>query len=447
MTEKNNYIGYIETGEVYIRATIRDKELFIESSFIRNPIGNGVILVTGKLYTDPEGMRVVCAVEFEKSIWGTDSARRWILEHRDSFSILENEKKQYNQLYTVPGVEIFASGTWNGDSYSNRDLEDMVAAFNDTKAKFKPFLKLGHDDGQKLLQADGLPAAGWLDNLRIKGTKLVADFVDVPKKIFELIKNKAYRKVSCEIYWNVDINGKVYPKMISACSLLGSDHPAVSSLDDILSMFRFNNYGELKSYTENKNDATVKVYSFSGQKLGGKRMSEKTENEIKLEYQLKEISEKVEALTKEIGEKTELQKSLEDKLSEQKKLTEDHAAKVVEFQKQAFDAQVEADLATLEKSGLVTPAMKDYVKGFLKDILSDKKEYSIKDKKFSAKELLSEIIKLSKASEVNLDNNSIDAEPSNMKTEVLEKEINEYMKQNSVSYGKAYAAVMRTKQN
>jgi hypothetical protein len=131
---------------------------------------------------------------------------------------------------TLRGVEIFEVGTHNGDTYTRADLDAMVEA--STKVGFRPPIKLGHSDKQELLQQEGLPAAGWVTNLRRVGNKLVADLVDIPKKVFELIKKGLYDRVSAEIYWDyVTKGGMKYPKVLKAVALLGADIPAVTSLE------------------------------------------------------------------------------------------------------------------------------------------------------------------------------------------------------------------------
>ena len=67
--------------------------------------------------------------------------------------------------YEIKDVEIFSTGTWNKDKYTLKDLENIVSSFGEVG--FQPPLKLGHTEKQKLIQADGLPAAGWAQKLRI----------------------------------------------------------------------------------------------------------------------------------------------------------------------------------------------------------------------------------------------------------------------------------------
>lgn len=134
--------------------------------------------------------------------------------------------------------EIFAVGRWNGDEYSEADLDAIVEAH--PKVGFKPPIKLGHSEEQKLLDTEGLPAAGWVENLRRIGGKLVADFKGVPKKIADLIRAGGYKRKSAEIYWGYspDGNGKAkFPRVLKAVALLGGEIPAVTSLDEILALY------------------------------------------------------------------------------------------------------------------------------------------------------------------------------------------------------------------
>ena len=141
------------------------------------------------------------------------------------------------QTYDIKSVEIFSEGVWNKDKYNINDLHDMVSAFNNLKNGFKPYLKLGHDNKQTLMKSSGLPSIGWVENLYVKGNKLIADLHNIPKEIYKLIKAKAYRKVSCEVYWDLDVNGTKYPRVLGALALLGAETPGVLNLADILSNY------------------------------------------------------------------------------------------------------------------------------------------------------------------------------------------------------------------
>ena len=132
------------------------------------------------------------------------------------------------ETYELLGAQIFASGKWNGDNYNEADLDAMVAAFSEVG--FNPPLKLGHDSSQPLAKSDGMPAIGWVKNLRRIGDKLVCDLQNLPKKVYEAIKRKNYDRVSAEIYWDWSSNGKTWPRVLKALSLLGAEIPAVTDL-------------------------------------------------------------------------------------------------------------------------------------------------------------------------------------------------------------------------
>ena len=152
---------------------------------------------------------------------------------------IKSGELQYSapETFDIPGVEIFASGKWNGDTYTEKDLDMIVESFNELKDKVKPYLKIGHGADQTLLREDELPSAGWISNLKRVGKKLVADFVRIPKKIYEVMKRGAYSRISSELWWDIPIDGKTYPRVLKAVSILGGETPAVHDLDDILSLY------------------------------------------------------------------------------------------------------------------------------------------------------------------------------------------------------------------
>lgn len=120
----------------------------------------------------------------------------------------------------INGIEIFKAGTWNGQPFSEDDLDQMVKAFG--SLGYRPTLKLGHQKGDK-----ESPALGYVKNLYRQGKTLLADFMDVPNKVLDAIKNRAYDAVSAEIYQNLSRNGETYPKALKAVALLGDSIPAV----------------------------------------------------------------------------------------------------------------------------------------------------------------------------------------------------------------------------
>jgi len=133
--------------------------------------------------------------------------------------------------HELKGREIFAVGIWNDMEFSEADLDDIVANFDKLKDIHKVPLKFGHNEDQEI--TDGQPAIGWVSRIFKQGEKLFADFSDMPRTVFEAIKNKLYRTVSIELLFNVDSDGNKFNHVLDAIALLGADHPAVSSLADL----------------------------------------------------------------------------------------------------------------------------------------------------------------------------------------------------------------------
>ena len=182
------------------------------------------------------------------------------------------EEKDTKKLPTVDfkGLEIFAVGKWNGDTYEQKDLQAMVSAF--AKVGFKPTVKAGHPDGQddekKAREVFGAPALGYVSRIYIKGKKLFADLMSVPKRFADLIKAGSYRRVSAEIYWNYtdDSNGSKFPRVLKAISFLGADIPALTDLKEIENLFQTADSGALFAYDDNGHE--FRLYELPHNYLG-----------------------------------------------------------------------------------------------------------------------------------------------------------------------------------
>jgi len=140
-------------------------------------------------------------------------------------------------MATISNLEIFGAGTHNAATgkvtISEQDLDSMVEAFNAFYSTniVKPHLKLGHTDAQKWFgQKDGIPSLGWIEKLWRVGSKLFANIKDVPEALINLIRQGRYHNVSAEVYMDIEHEGKKYPHVLSAVSLLGVEMPAVQDL-------------------------------------------------------------------------------------------------------------------------------------------------------------------------------------------------------------------------
>jgi len=154
-----------------------------------------------------------------------NKAKTRVLGRHDSKEGAERQEtaiKANEQSYSLFNREIFSVGEHNGDKYTDADLVEMANAFN--SLDFLPAIKLGH-------QRDiGAPAYGYVSNVRKVGTKLLADFIHLPKEIYDAIKQRRYARVSAEVFWNLKRAGKLYKRAIGAVALLGQEIPGVAGL-------------------------------------------------------------------------------------------------------------------------------------------------------------------------------------------------------------------------
>lgn len=144
-------------------------------------------------------------------------------------------------MLEIKDVEIFATGSHNGDTYSEADLDEMVS--NYSKVGYMPPLKDGHCKDKP-----GMPALGWIQNVRRMGNKLVADFVDLHEKVYEAIKSKRYGTVSSEIFWNLKNNNGTFKRALKAVALLGAEIPGVADLKPLREVVFNMESGETKAY-------------------------------------------------------------------------------------------------------------------------------------------------------------------------------------------------------
>ncbi len=122
----------------------------------------------------------------------------------------------------IKNVEIMRVGIWNRTKFTLKHLQSIAANF--LNQDFDVPLKLGHTN------APDAPAFGWVRNVRLQGERLVADFEDIPEKVFGLIRDKMFNNVSVEIFFDFERGGKKFDRVLSAVALLGAQIPAVSKL-------------------------------------------------------------------------------------------------------------------------------------------------------------------------------------------------------------------------
>lgn len=155
-------------------------------------------------------------------------------------------------LSELPDVEIFATGEHRGKKWTPADLWEVKrnfdrfsspAALARSGAKLHVPAVLGHEETQEFLERSDLPAAAWAKALRVKKSPtaeepdrhvLSAHLVDIPPAVARLLKRRAYRTISAEIYPEISkygLPGK--GKGLRRISALGGDIPQVKTLAEI----------------------------------------------------------------------------------------------------------------------------------------------------------------------------------------------------------------------
>lgn len=125
----------------------------------------------------------------------------------------------------IPNVEILNTyGNSLNLEISKDDLYDFKNTFDETREEKRPNIKVDHSDHQELLRKllgiekpdSELPNIGYIDNMRIENDSLIADIVEIPIKLIELLFSGQFKGVSPEFYQNYRGTGK---KFIEAVAL------------------------------------------------------------------------------------------------------------------------------------------------------------------------------------------------------------------------------------
>ena len=181
--------------------------------------------------------------------WSRERCKKFLTN--EIFAAFAEPQAQDNEIAgeykKIEQMAIFNAGVhWNSYTKQNQlfTIEDLDQIVKNTNALIKtgmakPPMKLGHNEEQTLLQADGYPAAGYAKFLQRIGDTIYADVDYVPKKIYDLIKLHAYDDISSEILMNYEhpITGENIGYILKAIALLGDQWPEVKGLGSILSRY------------------------------------------------------------------------------------------------------------------------------------------------------------------------------------------------------------------
>lgn len=197
------------------------------------------------------------------------------------------------------------------------------------------------------------PAYGWVDIAKADGEKLKVSFKEMPEDFKEAINKGLYKKVSVEIYRNLEGKGPY----LKAVSFLGAAIPQVKGLEPVKFMegesdiYEFCNDEETEQFSEQDiEDLKNQVADLENQ------LSKFKESNKKLET-IKSLKEKISALTDEVAtfkEKAQGKEEIEKELTDIKV-----AIKKKEFE-EFIDKQIE--------NGTLVPANKNVILSVLQEL-------------------------------------------------------------------------------
>jgi hypothetical protein len=155
-------------------------------------------------------------------------------------------------VYTLPGVELFGSGTYRGQEYSPDHVRLVAANVRRLGGKFvppgvaqplTPEGGIGHDEAEDSLdwlERTDVPAAGQVDPQTVRVVPdpanpghvlLVGDLVNVPEETAAKVRNREYNRGSVELYedFTDDFGNRHGPAIRRHC-LMGGFPPQVKRL-------------------------------------------------------------------------------------------------------------------------------------------------------------------------------------------------------------------------
>jgi cation transport regulator ChaB len=391
----------------------------------------------------------------KKAGWKKDKEGNWIkTETQGNLSTLELALlENYSQTYELKDVEVFGIGTWKGNKITGGDLDNIVNGTNEIIDKLKPKVKLGHDDKQELLKKTGLPAGGWITKLKRAGDKILVDIKEVPKVLYQLIKNGAYKRISSELLYNYTepSTKKVYKKVLSAIAFLGADLPAVTNLKDIAALYDSDDNANLIIYEKEEKKTTEKVNKTRKETYIMPNGIKITEVEGK-KFIAVEDYEKLEKEKEAVGKEKEEAEGYKVKFEAEEKKSKEAEEKLNKISKETREAEIKTfvDDHCSDKDIRFLPKQKEVLMALIESTSDEKKiKFTVDDKEteLSQRELLVKFIELqpnfSDSIFAELSKGEEEEEEGKDKLTPEEKKVQKYMADHKdVSYREAVLACL-----
>jgi cation transport regulator ChaB len=394
---------------------------------------------------DQEALAVATAwAGLKKAGWKKDKEGNWVKTgEQGNLTTMELALLEaYSQTYELKDVEVFGTGEWNKHKITDEDLDNIVNGTNEIIDKLKPKVKLGHDDKQEILQKSGLPAGGWITKLKRVGNKILVDIKEVPKVLYDLIKNGAYKRISSEILYDYTepSTKKKYEKVLSAIAFLGADLPAITNLKDIAALYDADENANLIIYEKQEKIKRKEVIYIMADGLKITEVDGKKFVAV----------EDFEKITKEAGEN----KDYKVKFETEEKKAKEAEGKLNKISKEKREAEIKTFIDThcSEKDMRFLPKQKEVLMTLIGSTSDEKKIKFMVDSKeieLSQRELLEKFIELqpnfSDKIFAELSKGGEKEEEGKDKLTPEEKKVQKYMAEHKdVSYRDAVLAVLES---
>ena len=244
--------------------------------------------------------------------------------------------------------EVFKAGVYPQGKFTKKEIEQIAKNY-DPKFCEAP-ITIDH-------QQSG-PAYGWVNDVKAENDKLKVAFKDVPPEFEQSVNDGKYKKVSVELYRNLEGKGAY----LKAVSFLGAAIPQVKGLEPIKFMesdsdtFEFETVeDEVEQFSQAEVEELKKQIGELEKQIA--KFQQKDESrEQKLET-IKSLKDKISALNDEVAsfrEKAEGKEKIEQELNSIKT-----AIKTKEYE-EFIDAQI--------NKGILVPANKDVILSVLKEL-------------------------------------------------------------------------------
>lgn len=247
--------------------------------------------------------------------------------------------------------EVFKAGTYPQGKFTKKEIAQIAKNYDPTFCEAP--ITIDH-------QQSG-PAYGWVDDVKADGEKLKVSFKEVPKEFEQAVNDGKYKKVSVELYRNLDGKGAY----LKAVSFLGAAMPQVKGLEAIKFMeaesdtYEFEGVNE-DNETENFSEQEIEDLKKQVSDLETQVANFK-ENNKKLET-IKSLKDKISALNDEVAtfkEKAQGKEEIEKELSDIKN----------SIKKREFEEFIEKQI----DKGILVPANKNVVLSVLQELDNVKK--------------------------------------------------------------------------